>query len=59
MLLWYCEFTQEGTPGFLALFRYCSEVKKQDWKGQVFQIKHGFFKYFKSNVVRSIIIIDN
>ena len=44
---------QNGAPVVLDIFRYHGRLKrKQDWRRQMFQIKDGVLKYFKSNPVR-------
>ena len=44
---------QNGAPVVLDIFRFHGRFKrKQDWRRQMFQIKDGFLKYFKSNPVR-------
>ena len=51
----YINCNQEGVPGVLDIFRLHGKAKliyrKQDWRSQVFQIKDGFLKYFRNNVV--------
>ena len=43
----------------LDIYRLYGRVKRrQDWRSQVFQIKDGFLKYFRNNVVGYIIFID-
>ena len=48
-------YKKDGVPGVLEIFRLHGKVKftrKQGWRRQVFQIKDGFLKYFKSSAVR-------
>ena len=48
----YNYYYQGGVPGVLDIYRLYGRVKRrQDWRSQVFQIKDGFLKYFRNNVV--------
>ena len=52
LIQYYCY--QGGVPGVLDIYRLHGRVKlarRQDWRSQIFQIKDGFLKYFKNDVV--------